>query len=110
KSVEAVLEPRRSGVSSAPEVGSEAGERGQAPKPPLRLIVHRTELIDGAGQAGAVLEAERDRLGVAAGQGAVRLLEGQVPGKNPGSAAEFLRGHRVLPGDMMVMAAAPPNG
>ena len=38
-----------------------------------------------------MLEAEADRLVVAAGQAAVRLLVVQVPGKKPMSAAEFLR-------------------
>jgi methionyl-tRNA formyltransferase len=48
-----------------------------------------------------VIEASGDRLVVAAGESAVRLLVVQVPGKKPMTAAEFLRGHRVQPGDLM---------
>jgi len=38
---------------------------------------------------------------VAAGEGAVRLLVIQAPSKKPMSAADFLRGHHVQPGDRM---------
>jgi methionyl-tRNA formyltransferase len=69
-------------------------------KGPIRLIVHKTQAVDGRGVPGTALEAEADRLVVAAGQSAVRLLVVQVPGKKPMSAAEFLRGHRVRPGDV----------
>jgi methionyl-tRNA formyltransferase len=70
-------------------------------KEPLRLIVHKTAVVPGQGRPGEVLEAAGDRLVVAAGQAAVRLLVIQVPGKKPFPAAEFLRGHRVQPGDRM---------
>jgi methionyl-tRNA formyltransferase len=68
-------------------------------KPPLRLIVHKTERIVAQGPSGTALEAHEDRLVVAAGEGAVRLLIVQVPGKKAMPAGEFLRGHHVLPGD-----------
>ena len=76
-------------------------------KPPIRLIVHRTAIFEGEGSSegqgppGAVLEAEADRLVVAAGSGAVRVLEVQVPGKKVMPVADFLRGHHVLPGDRL---------
>jgi methionyl-tRNA formyltransferase len=75
--------------------------RSQAPKEPARLIVHKTAVLTGHGSPGDVLEAAGDRLVVAAGLGAVSLLSIQLPGKKPFSAAEFLRGHRVQPGDRM---------
>jgi methionyl-tRNA formyltransferase len=53
-----------------------------------------------------VIEAAGDRLVVAAGEGAVRLLVIQLAAKRPASAAEFLRGHRARPGDLM---GPPPN-
>ena len=68
---------------------------------PVRLIVHKTSPVEGEGKAGEVLEAYADRLIVAAGAGAVRLLTVQVPGKKPAAVAEFLRGYHVLPGDRM---------
>lgn len=70
-------------------------------KASVRLIVHKTALAEGQGTPGAVIEAEKDRLIVAAGEGAVRLVTFQVPGKRIMSAAEFLPGYRVFPGDRM---------
>lgn len=77
------------------------GRQGEAGREPIRVIVHRTELCDGEGEPGTVIEAEGDRLVVACGQGAVRLVVVQLPGKKAAPAAEFLRGHRVNPGDRM---------
>jgi methionyl-tRNA formyltransferase len=48
-----------------------------------------------------VLEAVGDRLVIAAGEGAVQLVAVQLPGKRILSAAEFLRGHRLRPGDRL---------
>jgi methionyl-tRNA formyltransferase len=70
-------------------------------KEPLRLIVHRTAVVEGAGQPGQVLEAAADRLIVAAKSGALRILAVQVPGKKAMAVAEFLRGHHVLEGDRL---------
>jgi methionyl-tRNA formyltransferase len=70
-------------------------------KAPLRLIVHRTALAEGEGEPGMVLEAEGDRLVVAAARGAVSLLGVQLAGKKAMGVAEFLRGHHVFPGDRM---------
>ena len=52
-------------------------------KPPSRLIVHRTRPIPehSGGPPGTVLESEPGRLLVAAGSGAVEILEVQPPGK-----------------------------
>jgi methionyl-tRNA formyltransferase len=73
---------------------------------PTRLIVHQAEPVDGQGEPGRVLEAFGDRLVVAAGRGAVRLLRVQLEGKKPAPAAEFLRGHQ-LHGAVMGNPAGP---
>jgi methionyl-tRNA formyltransferase len=82
-------------------VASTSWQPSEAGKPPVRLIVHRTAPVEGQGTPGQVLDAAGDRLIVAAGRGAVRLLQVQLPGKRPMSVAEFLRGHHVFPGDRM---------
>ena len=71
------------------------------PREPMRLIVHKTAVVDASGKPGEVIEAAGDRLIVAAGTGAVALLVIQLPGKKPFTAAEFLRGHRIQPGDQI---------
>jgi methionyl-tRNA formyltransferase len=68
---------------------------------PMRLLVHTTVLAEGNGAPGAVLEAHGDRLVIAAGTVAVRILTIQREGKKPGPVAEFLRGNAVSVGDRM---------
>jgi methionyl-tRNA formyltransferase len=68
---------------------------------PLRLIVHKTAVVDAHGVAGEVLVASNDRLVVAAGEGAVAIKVVQTAGKKAIPVADFLRGHRVQPGDRM---------
>jgi methionyl-tRNA formyltransferase len=70
-------------------------------KEPLRLIVHQTAVVDAEGTAGEVLATTSDSLVVAASEGAVAILVVQIPGKKPVPIADFLRGHRVQPGDRM---------
>jgi methionyl-tRNA formyltransferase len=82
---------------------SQAGEPGV----PTRIIVHRTAVVTGLGAPGEVIESDGDRLVVAAGEGAVRILLLQLPGKKPFTAAEFLRGHRVHVGQFM--GQLPPS-
>ena len=53
---------------------------------------------DGSGSPGAVLD---DRLTVACGDGAVRLLEVQRAGKHPMQVEEFLRGAKIAPGTVL---------
>jgi methionyl-tRNA formyltransferase len=79
-------------------------------KTPMRIIVHQTAVVDAdaRGRPGEVLEAAGDRLVVAAGEGAVRLLVVQLEGKKPAMTAEFLRGHRPQPGDLMGPPPARP--
>jgi len=60
-----------------------------------RIKVLRTTNGEGAGAPGAVLD---ERLTVACGEGAVRLVEVQRAGKQPMKAGEFLRGAKIVPG------------
>jgi methionyl-tRNA formyltransferase len=56
-----------------------------------RVKVLRSALTEGSGVPGTILD---DTLTVACGEGAVRLVELQRPGRRPVGAAEFLRGAR----------------
>jgi methionyl-tRNA formyltransferase len=67
----------------------------------VRVIVHKTQPTEGTGAPGEVIEASGDLLAVAAGDGAVALKLIQLPGKKPLSAAEFLRGNRLFPGERL---------
>ncbi len=62
---------------------------------PTRVKVLRAALAEGAGEPGAVLD---DRLTVACGSGALRLIDVQRAGKGVTGAAEFLRGTGIAPG------------
>jgi methionyl-tRNA formyltransferase len=68
---------------------------------PLRVIIHKTAVVDGRGNPGDVIDVAGDRLVVAASEGAISLLKVQIPGKKALAVAEFLRGHRVQPGDRL---------
>ncbi len=59
---------------------------------PERVKALRARIVEGSGAPGALLD---DQLGVACGDGAVRLLELQRAGKSVMRADEFLRGARV---------------
>ena len=63
-----------------------------------RIKVLRSALSRGSGAAGTVLD---DRLTVACGTGAVRLVELQRPGKKPMSADEVLRGLPIPAGTVL---------
>jgi methionyl-tRNA formyltransferase len=60
-----------------------------------RLKLLRSTLSDGVGESGGILD---DRLTVACGSGAVRLVEVQRAGGRPAAAQEFLRGAKVEKG------------
>ena len=61
---------------------------------PARIKILRCETADGTGAAGDLLD---DRLRVACGEGAIRILELQRAGKAPMKTAEFLRGTPLPP-------------
>ncbi|MEK6743961.1 MAG: methionyl-tRNA formyltransferase [Nitrospirota bacterium] len=57
-----------------------------------------TEVIEGAGEPGALYEKDRDGLAIGTGSGLLRIVTIQPEGKKPMTAAEFLRGHRRIVG------------
>jgi methionyl-tRNA formyltransferase len=59
------------------------------------LKIFSASIADLSGEPGEILRSEKE-LVIAAGNGAVSLGEVQLEGKRQMSAAEFLRGHRVL--------------
>ena len=60
------------------------------------LKVHRSRVVEGAGEPGIVLDGKR--LIVGCGEGAVELVEIQPEGSRRMSAADYLRGHPVETG------------
>jgi methionyl-tRNA formyltransferase len=83
------------GLSPFPGAWSEIRLEGE----PVRLKVLRCELVDGAGAPGCLLD---DRLTVACGAGAIRILELQRAGKQPMKPDEFLRGTPLAPGMRLI--------
>jgi methionyl-tRNA formyltransferase len=79
------------GLSPFPGSWSEIGGEGAA----ARIKILRCELAKGAGAPGDVLD---DRLAIACGEGAIRIIELQRAGKAPMKASEFLRGTPLKPG------------
>jgi methionyl-tRNA formyltransferase len=81
------------GLSPFPGAWFELADKGT----PVRIKVLRTSKGAGAcaGAPGTVLD---DRLTVACGEGAVRILELQRAGRQPMQAQEFLRGTSVAAG------------
>lgn len=77
------------GLSPSPGAWFEAAPPGGTSE---RIKVLRTELADGHGTPGEALD---DRLAIACGTGAVRLLEVQRAGKRAMTGEEFLRGFPV---------------
>jgi methionyl-tRNA formyltransferase len=64
-----------------------------------RVKILRTTKVDGSGSPGRVLD---NKLTVACGSGAVRLVELQRAGKQPMAADEFLRGTPVAPATVLL--------
>jgi methionyl-tRNA formyltransferase len=63
-----------------------------------RIKVLRSKLTEGSGQPGTLLE---DRLTIACGAKAVRLVEVQRAGKRPMTAEDFLRGVKLAAGNVL---------
>jgi methionyl-tRNA formyltransferase len=78
------------GLSPFPGAWCEMPIEGEA----VRVKVLRCELADGHGAPGTVRD---DRLTIACGEGAIRVLELQRAGKQPMTAEVFLRGTRLAP-------------
>ncbi len=78
---------------------------------PLRVIFLRVtpleERPEGV-QPGTVVSVGKDGFKVACGRGAVEVKRLQPAGKRPMEASEFLRGHRIEPGDRF--SAEAPEG
>ncbi len=88
-----------------PAVELERQVRALAPSPSAfttlegkLLKVHRAALAAGTARPGEVVAAGPDGIVVAAGTGALRLLEVQLEGRRRLSVAEFLAGRRLAPG------------
>lgn len=81
----------------APRPGAHTTFRGR------RLVIGRAETVDGAGEPGAILDPRE--LVVAAGAGAVRLVEVTPEGKRPMGGADFARGARPSLGERL----GPPH-
>jgi methionyl-tRNA formyltransferase len=70
-------------------------------KPPLRIVIHGAYAIEGRTERpGRVAAAEGDFLAVETGEGLLQPFSLQPAGGRSMTAAEFLRGHRVAPGDL----------
>jgi methionyl-tRNA formyltransferase len=82
------------GLSPFPGAWFEAEIDGK----PVRVKVLRSQLADGSGAPGTLLD---DQLTVAAGDGAVKLIEVQRAGAKAMSAEEFLRGAKLAAGAKM---------
>ncbi|MET2829631.1 methionyl-tRNA formyltransferase [Mesorhizobium shangrilense] len=79
------------GLSPFPGAWSETEIGGRMER--LKLL--RSTLSQGAGESGGILD---DRLTVACGAGAIRLVEVQRAGGKPAAAQEFLRGAKIEKG------------
>lgn len=67
-----------------------------------RLVVRQVaaaENANGSKSPGTVLLAENNQLLVQCGSGPISIVQIQPEGKKPMSAGDFLRGHRLVPGD-----------
>jgi methionyl-tRNA formyltransferase len=78
-----------------------------AGRPPQRLLILSVRAIpkpdqaEAAASAGATLRADAQGWFVRCGDGAIEILRVQPEGKRPMTAAEFLRGRPVAPGDRL---------
>ncbi|MEL7479932.1 MAG: methionyl-tRNA formyltransferase [Pseudomonadota bacterium] len=79
----------------APAPGAYCHWRPEAVLPEERLKLLMSEVADGQGTAGTVLD---DQLTIACGDGAIRILRLQRAGRGPVEAGDFLRGTQIPAG------------
>jgi methionyl-tRNA formyltransferase len=75
---------------------------------PLKIWRAAARPRGGSEAPGTVLRADRDGLVVAAGDGAVQVLELQPAAGRRMSAADYLRGHPIVPGTVLGADHTPP--
>ncbi|MBQ3484034.1 MAG: methionyl-tRNA formyltransferase [Clostridia bacterium] len=67
-----------------------------------RLKLLRAEVADGAGQPGEIIAADPKKgLIIAAGEGAVSVIQLQAPGGKPMNSKDYLRGHPMTVGSVL---------
>jgi methionyl-tRNA formyltransferase len=66
------------------------------------LKIWKAEVVEHSGGAGEILSADKNGIAVGCGQGALRILELQREGGRRMTAAEFLAGHPLKPGEKLV--------
>ena len=67
-----------------------------------RLKLLRAEVADGAGQPGEIIAADPEKgLIIAAGEGAVSVIQLQAPGGKPMNSKDYLRGHPMAVGTVL---------
>lgn len=67
-----------------------------------RLKLHRVQVTDDRGQPGEIVVADpKQGLVIACGEGAVRVLEMQMPGGKPMHPKDYLRGHPMTVGEVL---------
>lgn len=79
---------------------------------PLRLIVLKARALESAAEIdiGTVIGVAENSISVATGDGQLEILQVQPAGKRAMPVSEFLRGHKVAPGDRFVRpGTAGPN-
>jgi methionyl-tRNA formyltransferase len=74
----------------------------QAEPKALLLKIWRVEIVNRSGDAGSVLEADKNEIVVGCGKNALRILELQREGGRRMSAQEFLAGHPLSPGSRLI--------
>ena len=70
------------------------------PQPQL-LKIWQAEVVSGIGPSGEIIRAERDGLVVGCGTAALRIITLQPEGRRRMTAAEFLAGHALHPGEFL---------
>jgi methionyl-tRNA formyltransferase len=75
---------------------------------PLKIWRAAAHPSGGPGAPGTVLQADRNGLVVAAGTGAVQVLDLQPASGRRMTVADYLRGHPLTPGTVLGTAKTPP--